>query len=283
MPQELASVTSPQIASYYDRNTPRFLRHGGSTAAGAIHRQIWAPGVTSKDQALAYINRLVTAEIEPILHAATGDARVLDLGCGVGGTATWLAQALDVDVIGVTNSAVQQQLAARRSAELGLGHRCRFLQADFSDFDTPGNVAAVVMIEALTHASDTASLLSAIWEMLLPGGSLIIADDFIAPGVSPANHWLWQFQRGWHLNSLLSAAEFQTLAAQAGFRQVKDIDLTSFIRVLPRLILGPASLVSRLPFSQVYWQNLKGGIALQVCIRSDLTRYQNIVLGKPSG
>ena len=285
MTQEPAGVASAQIARYYDRNTERFLRYGGGKAEGAIHRQVWAPGVKNKREALEYLNRLVAAEIEPLVGVDTGMVGVLDLGCGVGGTATWLAEALDVQVLGITNSAVQYQLAIRRAEELSLADHCRFILEDFSGLTEIGWFNAAYMIEAFTHARDAGSLLTAIWNHLLPGGRLVIADDFRSPGVdngeeSPTSYWLQQFQRGWQLNSLMSRIEIIELADQAGFRLMKDLDLTPFLRVLPWYFLKPASTFTRLPSKHVYWQNLKGGIALQYCIQQGWTKYHFLVWEK---
>mgnify|MGYP000214497224 CR=1 FL=1 len=285
MTQEPAGVTSPQIASYYDLNTERFLRYGGSQAEGAIHRQIWAPGVKNKRQALEYLNHLVAVEIEPLLGLDTGISKVLDLGCGVGGTATWLAEAMDVQVLGITNSVVQHQLAVQRAEELYLADHCRFILADYSEFTELGRFNAVYMIEVFTHAPNAGSLPASIWEHLLPGGRLVIADDFRGAGVNIheavlPSYWLQQFQRGWQLNSLLSRSEIIALADQFGFRLIKELDLTPFLRILPWYLLKPATLFSRLPFHQVYWQNLKGGLALQYCNRQGWTKYHFLVWEK---
>ena len=75
-----------RVADYYDGNTRRFLRFGRGGAQLAIHRQVWAPGIRKTLQAALYINR----RIEEQAVAADAD-RILDLGCGVGGTMIDLA------------------------------------------------------------------------------------------------------------------------------------------------------------------------------------------------
>ena len=57
--------------------------------------------------------------------------RVLDIGCGWGGTALYLARHCDVDVIGVTLSAEQLAVARRRAEEAGLSDRVRFELTDY--------------------------------------------------------------------------------------------------------------------------------------------------------
>ncbi len=57
--------------------------------------------------------------------------RVLDIGCGWGGTGLFLAQNFNVDVTGVTLSTEQQRVAQRRTNELGLSDRVRFELCDY--------------------------------------------------------------------------------------------------------------------------------------------------------
>jgi cyclopropane fatty-acyl-phospholipid synthase-like methyltransferase len=106
-----------EVAGYYDRNTARFLRFGGSGESAAIHRKVWLPGVKTAEQASLVLNQFV---LEALSVPGAEHARWLDLGCGVGGTVTWLAQKTGLPVIGVTNSLVQAHLATRRAERLGL-------------------------------------------------------------------------------------------------------------------------------------------------------------------
>jgi cyclopropane-fatty-acyl-phospholipid synthase len=57
--------------------------------------------------------------------------RVLDIGCGWGGTGLFLAQNFNVDVTGITLSTEQQRVAQRRTKELGLQDRVRFQLCDY--------------------------------------------------------------------------------------------------------------------------------------------------------
>lgn len=57
--------------------------------------------------------------------------RVLDIGCGWGGTGLFLGQNFNVDVTGVTLSTEQQRVAERRTKELGLNESVRFKLCDY--------------------------------------------------------------------------------------------------------------------------------------------------------
>jgi cyclopropane fatty-acyl-phospholipid synthase-like methyltransferase len=271
-PLELDS-TDP-VAGYYDRNTRRFLRFGGSGDLAAIHRQVWAPGVSTPAQAFTYLNQAVADAL-----AVTATSRLLDLGCGVGGTATWLAQRCGAQLVGVTISRVQAQIAAERAARLGLSARSAFLHADFHSLPDLGRFHGVYAIEAFAHAHDARRFFAQAAACLHPGGRLVIADDFLSPHAaatnpsSPSYRWVERFRRGWRLGSLLSMEQVQSLASQSGLRLVSLADLTPHLRPLHPALLALLNAAAGLPLPGMYWQNLRGGAALQVCLRRGWTRY----------
>jgi cyclopropane-fatty-acyl-phospholipid synthase len=57
--------------------------------------------------------------------------RVLDIGCGWGGLALYLGKECDVEVLGLTLSKQQLQVARRRAAAAGLAERVRFELLDY--------------------------------------------------------------------------------------------------------------------------------------------------------
>lgn len=74
--------------------------------------------------------------------------RVLDIGCGWGGLALHLHKLADVDVLGITLSGEQLEVARQRAAEAGVADRVKFELGDYRDvagrFD---RVASVGMFE----------------------------------------------------------------------------------------------------------------------------------------
>jgi SAM-dependent methyltransferase len=282
-------MTSEATARYYNRNTRRFLRFGGGGAAGAIHRPVWAPDVTDRTGAFEYLNRCVAEAVRPVLPPQAS-ARLLDLGCGVGGTATWLALRLPVEVTGITNSAVQVEIARKRAAGLGLDRRCRFLDGDFLDPQSleadAGGFTAAYAIESFAHAADPRRFFAQTASALAQGGRLVICDDFLsaagerAPENSPAGRTLRRFKAGWHIANLLTAERAAGLAAALGLQPVETQDLTPYLRSFHPLLLRLMLAVTRLPLRWAYWQNLSAGSALQMCIRRGWTRYQVLVFEK---
>jgi cyclopropane-fatty-acyl-phospholipid synthase len=74
--------------------------------------------------------------------------RVLDIGCGWGGLALFLAQQADVEVVGVTLSGEQHKRAVERARALGLADRVRFELCDYRSLDGPfDRIVSVGMFE----------------------------------------------------------------------------------------------------------------------------------------
>ena len=272
------SYNPQQIAQYYDSNTARFLSLGGSGDVAAIHRAIWAPGVTTQAQAFGFLNQLVANALQPALPEETGAARVLDLGCGVGGTATLVAQTLDVHVTGVTLSPAQVQLAQQRAEALGLASRVNFALGSFSAMpELPASHGAYA-IESFVHADDAAGFFTMAAKHLLPGARLVLCDDFLnPPHTAEAKAYVARFRRGWHLNTLLSEEDTCALAQSAGFRLVEVQDLSAHLRGFHPLLLWAVSTLTRVPLPWAYWHNLAGGTALQRCVKKGWTRYLALI------
>jgi cyclopropane fatty-acyl-phospholipid synthase-like methyltransferase len=276
------TASADDIAAYYDKNTGKFLALGGSGEVAAIHRAIWAPGVTNKAAAFNYLNQLVAEAIIPCLKPDTEQTAVLDLGCGVGGTSTWLARALGVHVTGVTISPEQQQLASKRALALGLEQQCRFLRGDFANMPGLAAVDVAFAIESFVHADSAESFFEMAEQHIRPGGRLIICDDFLAPDINHpgASYWIGRFKRGWHLNNLTTPTQVISAAQQAGFRLARTEDLSAYTRSFPPVLLAMLSQLTRVPVPWPYWHNLAGGTALQICLKRGWTRYQVLVWDK---
>ncbi|WP_424931819.1 class I SAM-dependent methyltransferase [Amaricoccus macauensis] len=75
-------------------------------------------------------------------------AEVLDIGCGWGGMALYLARVCDVKVTGVTLSEEQLRVAQQRAEEAGLGDRVEFRLQDYRQIEeTFDNIVSVGMFE----------------------------------------------------------------------------------------------------------------------------------------
>ena len=100
------------------------------------------PGMTL-DQAQLAKKRLIAAKL-----LVRPGARVLDIGCGWGGMALYLARVCGADVTGITLSQEQLRVATERAAAAGLAERVRFRLQDYRQVpETFDNIVSVGMFE----------------------------------------------------------------------------------------------------------------------------------------
>ena len=100
--------------------------------------------------------------------------RVLDIGCGWGGMALYLAQIADVEVLGVTLAEEQLKVARERAAGLGLSDRVRFELQDYRNVaDKFDRIVSVGMMEHV-GASELGTFFATVRDRLAPDGVALI-------------------------------------------------------------------------------------------------------------
>jgi cyclopropane-fatty-acyl-phospholipid synthase len=122
--------------------------------------------------------------------------RVLDLGCGWGGLALYLARAADVEVLGVTLSREQLAVARERAEAEGLSGRVSFRFADWREVE--GRFDRIVSVGMFEHVGPPhyPAFFRRMRELLAPDGVILLhtigradgpgaTDPFIAKYIFP--------------------------------------------------------------------------------------------------
>ena len=105
----------------------------------------------------------------------TRGATVLDIGCGLGGSAMWLAKQLDCNVTGMTISPVQARMATAKAKGRGLGGRVRFEVNDANQWQPePESVDVLWIMESSEHFRDKSDFFKRCARALKPGGTLAV-------------------------------------------------------------------------------------------------------------
>ncbi|OTA92648.1 hypothetical protein M434DRAFT_12242 [Hypoxylon sp. CO27-5] len=219
-----------------------------------IHHGLFKSPSETKEQAqVNLINYLLEISALPI------GAKVLDVGCGIGGTSRFLAREHGAKVTGITISGRQVEIAKQATTtELGdaaasaspdgflqypekeekVGGAVRFLELDAEKMFEYFRPAAgekqafdcVWISEALSHLPNKELFFSSSFSLLGGGGSrLVIADWFKAPGLTPEQEEadIKPIEDGMLLPRLYTVDEYVAMAEQAGFRiRQKPIDIS---------------------------------------------------------
>ncbi|MGE3334638.1 MAG: cyclopropane-fatty-acyl-phospholipid synthase family protein [Rhodospirillaceae bacterium] len=281
--------TSGAIASYYD-NLSRFLDfarrvgRGGGAQQGSTHRFLAGlPG--ESDSETAGPERLDHLVLDAAL--ATGLARtprVIDAGCGLGGTIFHWRQRVAGQYVGLTLSAEQQRRAEAEAQRRGFARDCSFLVRSYHTSLDP-SYDAVVAIESLAHSSDPQDAIANLGRALSAGGLFVIVDDMPETQADPA--LLKGFKFGWRTPVLLDAGGFHAALTASGLSVMREVDLTARLR--PRSLLWLRVLIAAFGALRAaaptrgmrdVLDALRGGFFLEALYRTRGMRYRMIIAAK---
>lgn len=119
--------------------------------------------------------------------------RVLDIGCGWGGLALFLAKVADVKVTGITLSREQLAVAQRRAREEGLEDRVDFQLIDYRLLD--GQFDRIVSVGMFEHVGrpNYETYFGAIKRLLTPSGIAMVHSIGKMYGPAPTSTWILKY------------------------------------------------------------------------------------------
>jgi tocopherol O-methyltransferase len=211
--------TAAGVALHYDELDSAYRRIWGEH----VHHGYWRTGRETPDEATAALVRLV----EDRLALVPGQA-VCDVGCGYGATAAELATRHGVTVTGLTLSAAQARVAHARGTP-GVTIMVR-------DWLDNGLAAArfdrAYAIESSEHMIDKPRFFAEAFRVLRPGGRFVVCAWLEGEDLSAweVRHLLKPICSEGRLPSMGSRADYQVLAATAGFRPAGYDDISRQVR-----------------------------------------------------
>ncbi|HEX6316683.1 MAG TPA: class I SAM-dependent methyltransferase [Gemmatimonadaceae bacterium] len=202
-----------------------------------LHYGLWDPDLELRFSNLRVAQQRYSDMILSQLPPATGDVRVLDVGCGTGHL---ICQMLDRGYLadGVIPAPDLGALVRRRIGERQ-GYQPRIFECKFEDFpvaEARGRYDVVLFSESFQYIKPSDSL-PLVQQLLKPGGMLLICDFFKTAAHGDGGPGDKSFGGG-HPHT-----EFVETIARFPFVLVKDDDITT--RVSPNLELLNDWLMNR--------------------------------------
>lgn len=162
---ECPSVKKQDVRFHYDLSTLFYRLLWGEH----IHHGWWQADESPSEAQVQLAQQLARAA------GIAGGERVLDVGCGMGGSSMMLARMHRCRVTGITLSPFQRRWAAATARWRRLQQLTDFICADAESFDWPGQSVDVVWsIECTEHLFDKASFFQRAAEWVRPGGRIAI-------------------------------------------------------------------------------------------------------------
>ena len=208
--------TTSEIRAHYDRLSIFYRWLWGEH----IHHGLWRDSESPRQAQVALVEELARCAAVPF------GARVLDVGCGLGASAHWLAQNRGCSVVGITISTVQKRAAERRARSLGLKHRMEFLVKDANKLDFGSESFDVVWnIECSEHLNDKAQFIRDSARVLRHGGALALcawvkaADSKLLPRICS----------GMLCPALATLADYHRWMNESGLARISSNDVTAHV------------------------------------------------------
>jgi cyclopropane-fatty-acyl-phospholipid synthase len=119
--------------------------------------------------------------------------KVLDIGCGWGGLAIWLARESGADVTGLTLSKEQHAVATRRAAQAGLSDRVRFHLRDYRE--ETGRYDRIVSVGMFEHVGlpHYGEFFAKVRELLAPSGVALLHAIGRSDGPGHTHPWIRKY------------------------------------------------------------------------------------------
>lgn len=281
---------SPQkIATYYDRNTRLWRLLWFTRNSLGIHYGYYDKDVKTQDEAILRTNETL-AKMADIKK----DDLVLDFGCGVGGSAIWVAKNIGSKVTGITVSNGQIAKANKYAKLNGVEDKVNFLNRDFNDTKFPDKSFDVVWaIESICYALDKQKVLKEAFRILKPGGRIVVSDGFLLKEknkmTDEEREVVDVWAHGYRVESFATPQEFKNYLEGAGFKNIKQDDygdsiiknfefampkarkLTPVAKILPKLI----------PYFKEAELAYKSAFAGEIAREKGLWTLQAVVATKP--
>jgi len=212
------------IAEYYTESHLDYKILWQLPVSHGLHAGYYDDEHTTHGAAVENMNRVLaeTVDVGP-------EDRVLDCGCGVGGSSVWLAEHRDATVQGIDLVPMQLGKARDLARDRGVADQVTFSRQDFTDTAFPDESFDVIWgIEAICHAEDKTEFIQEAARLLDDGGRLVLSDGFRAvEHMTPyeresMDKWL----DGWAVPNLAMAEEFCEGLEFHGFETVTLQDAT---------------------------------------------------------
>ena len=161
------------------------------------------------------------------------EPRVLDAGCGYGGTAFDLQPKIGGRWLGLTISQTQIERATNEAARRGIADRIRFWRRSY-DAPLSETFDLIIAIESLVHSADPAATVKNLAASLAPGGCFVLVDDMPVENVTAGiKSDVEEAKRMWRCPMMPTERGWRSAFEAASLEIVRSEDLS-------RLVYHPA-------------------------------------------
>ncbi len=219
---------------------------------------------------------------------ASENPRILDVGCGFGGTLIAWAQRCAGTYVGLGLSRYQLQRASQQARSCGVAERCEFRRQSY-DQPIQDTFDRIVSVEALFHATDLPRALANLARSLADGGRLVLVEDVASGPTTQDDAAAQMLIQAWGNACIHDIDAWHAAAAHAGLAIDRSYDLSEQVPARQEVVLARSERRLRrfrracpLRSGRLVADAFLGGIALERLYGKRLLRYLCLVLRVPA-
>ncbi len=216
------------IAEYYERTEVHYRRGWDLAHSHAMHYGYWDKKTESFRHSLQRMNEVLAA----FGHVKSTE-KVLDAGCGVGGSSIFLAKQIGCSVTGITLSLQQVERAQANAAAIEMKNKPLFQQANYTTTPFADDSFDVIWaLESAVHDPMKHGFFREAQRILRPKGRIIMGEYIKTkvPMQGKDQKLFHQWLDAWAIPDLSTLPHLKSVANQYGFDMLERRDVTGQIR-----------------------------------------------------
>ena len=218
-------MANSNVADYYNQTQQHYDQWWNLKKDMALHYGLWFPGTQTFSESLRNTNKYLAD-----LAAINTNTRVLDAGCGVGGSAIFLAKNRNCQVTGITLSEKQVLRGNENIIKSGVSNRVEILFMDYTSTTFQDNTFDVVWAcESLSSCHDKRDFAKEAARVLKPGGRLVLSDFFRNNNVPQDDQLIKKWCQSWAMAPLSTVKELKSTLEENGFSSIRVKELSAEI------------------------------------------------------
>ena len=253
----------------------------------AVHFGYYDDRAISHNTALLNMNEVLAKKAN-----IQNNEKVIDAGCGIGGSSIWLAKTKNCEVVGLNIVDWQIKEAFLNASHAGVSDKVHFIKADYAHVPLCDHTFNVFWaLESLVHAQRKEDVIREAHRLLNDDGRIVIAEYMLRENPT-LNHEEYKFLnpwlKGWSMPDLLTSSNYEEYLRSAGFTNIQKFDIgrnvchsLQRLKWLCRLALPGAMMMESLGlFTKGRVANIKGSLRQISTFKKGYWSYYIIVATK---
>ena len=220
---------------YFDENLEDYAR---GWSEDHLHYGFWYEDTKTHEESLDNTTR----DVANYLNIQPGD-RVLDAGCGTGGTCRYIVEKFGVETVGIALSDVLMEAAEKFMSGLDNQELMSLYNKDYNDTGFHDeSFSKIIGLESVCHTNIKERFVGEAYRLLKNGGLLVVADFFqVRKDLNiHENKILCEWLDGWFIPNLATVDHFRELLESAGFSDIQYFNKNHLIKKSAKLMYNSA-------------------------------------------